>query len=66
LFVVEICGNELKGFVKSLLPSELKNILAELEENKKNKKNNRSSKALKLDELNTSTSKQLEHLCDFF
>ena len=60
LFVIEICGKERKGFIKSLLPSELKNILAELE------KNNHNSKAFSLDELDTSTSTQLEHICEYF
>lgn len=60
LFVVEICGKERRAFIKSLLPSELKNILAELEEN------DQSSKAIHLDELDTSTSSQLEYMCEHF
>lgn len=60
LFVVEICGKERKSFVKSLLPSEIKEILAEL------KKNNHKSKVVHLDELDTSTSAQLEYICEYF
>jgi hypothetical protein len=60
LFVVEICGTKRKGFVKSLLPSELKNILSELE------KDGHDSKAIHLDELDTSNSTQLEYICEHF
>ena len=60
LFVIEICGKEHKGFIKSLLPSELKNILSELE------KNNQDSKTFHLDELDTSTSTPLEYICYSF
>jgi hypothetical protein len=60
LFVVEICGIERKGFIKSLLPSEIKNILAEME------KNNQKSKTVYLEELDTSTSTQLERICEHF
>ena len=60
LFVVEICGKERKGFVKNLLPSELKNILAELE------KKDHHSKVIHLDELDTSTSTRLEYICEYF
>ena len=60
LFVVEICEKERKGFVKSLLPSELKEVLAEL------KKNNHTSKVFYLDELDISTSAQLEFICEHF
>lgn len=60
LFVVEICGKERRGFVKNLLPSELKNILAELE------KNDRKNKVVYLDELDISTSTQLEYICEYF
>ena len=62
LFVVEICGKERKGFIKSLLPSELKNILAEL----KLRKSENPSKALHLAELDTSTLVQLEYICEHF
>lgn len=60
LFVVEICGKERKGFIKSLLPSEIKETLAEL------KKNNQKSKVFYLDELDTSTTTQLEYTCEHF
>lgn len=59
LFVVEICGKERRGFIKSLLPSELKNILAGLEKNGPNSK-------IILDELDTSDSNQLEYICEHF
>ncbi|MBT3320938.1 MAG: hypothetical protein HN392_01495 [Anaerolineae bacterium] len=62
LFVVEICGKERKGFIKSLLPSELKNILAEL----KLRKSENPSKALHLTELDTSTLTELEYICEHF
>jgi hypothetical protein len=60
LFVIEICGKERKGFIKSLLPSEIKDILAGLE------KNNHNSKVFYLDELDTSTTTQLEYMCEHF
>lgn len=60
LFVIEICGKERKGFIKSLLPSELKNILGELE------KNNQNSKTIYLDELDISNSAKLEYICEHF
>jgi hypothetical protein len=58
--VIQICGRECKGFIKSLLPSELRNILAELE------KTGRNSKVIHLDELDTSTTTQLEYICEHF
>mgnify|MGYP003980076639 CR=1 FL=1 len=60
LFVVEICGTDRKIFIKSLLPSEIKHILDEL------KNNGKSSKMLHLDELDMSTTKQLESICEHF
>lgn len=59
-FVVQICGKKRRGFIKSLLPSELKDTLAELEKNKND------SKVIYLDELDTSTSAQLEYECEYF
>ncbi|MGC1378005.1 MAG: hypothetical protein WA821_17365, partial [Anaerolineales bacterium] len=68
LFVVEICGEECKVFIKSLLPSQLKGILAELEKNKKNKNKskNNQSKVIHLDELDISNSSQIDHVCQDF
>jgi hypothetical protein len=60
LFVVEICGIERKGFIKSLLPSELKTILSELEEK------DQQNKSIHLEELDTSNSLQLERKCEHF
>jgi hypothetical protein len=58
LFVVEICEQERKIFIKSLLPSDLKEILAIME------RDNHDNKRIYLDELENIN--QLEYICKHF